>query len=414
VGVGVVRLGAAETAGRRAPAEDPLPSLGSEWARLDDAAVVWEGSERAARSAGLRLEESDAGLRRDELRLVSQVGRVFEQEHPDVPVILDKGRYLVVRLGEEDAREVAAEDAPCYRLRPLVQGETVFRTVEPPVAPAVPWIEELVAEVSQGTFEEYLTRLTGFPTRHSLSDEFAAAADWLRGELDGLGFATAVEEVSVGSGTSANVVADRPGKAAEPRGQVVVCAHLDSVNTAGGPSAPAPGADDNGSGAAAVLEIGRVLAGHAGEHDLRLILFGGEEQGLFGSLQYVAALPEHERSRIRGVINMDMVACLNASPPAVLLEGAAVSEGLMDDLAAAAGTYTGLAVQRSLNPFASDHVPFIDLGMPAVLTIEGSDRGNGNVHTADDTLAHIDYGLGLDIVRMNVATAAAGLGCVTG
>jgi Zn-dependent M28 family amino/carboxypeptidase len=82
----------------------------------------------------------------------------------------------------------------------------------------------------------------------------------------------------------------------------------------------------------------------------------------------------------------------------------------MNDLASAAGTYTSLAIQRSLDPFASDHVPFICALIPAVLTIEGSDRSNANIHTANDTLAHINYGLALDIVRMNLAATATLLG----
>jgi hypothetical protein len=48
--------------------------------------------------------------------------------------------------------------------------------------------------------------------------------------------------------------------------------------------------------------------------------------------------------------------------------------------------------------------------MPAVLTIEGADSANGNVHTANDTLSHIDYPLALEIVRMNLATATTSLG----
>lgn len=107
-----------------------------------------------------------------------------------------------------------------------------------------------------------------------------------------------------------------------------------------------------------------------------------------------------------------MVATLNTPEATVLIEGAGVSQRLMDELAAAAATYTQLVVQTSLDPFNSDHVPFIDAGLPAVLTIEGADRGNGNVHTAGDTLAHIDYDLALEIGRMNVAAAVAALGSV--
>lgn len=144
-------------------------------------------------------------------------------------------------------------------------------------------------------------------------------------------------------------------------------------------------------------------------HDLRLILFGGEEQGLHGSHQYVAALPPAERSRIRAVLNMDMVATRNTAQPAVLLEGAAVSSGQIDALATAAATYTGLRVETSLHPFASDHVPFIDAGIPGVLTIEGADSANGHIHSDQDVMAHIDLALMEEILRMNLAALAGWL-----
>ncbi|MFB4326371.1 M28 family peptidase, partial [Priestia sp. BR_2] len=57
----------------------------------------------------------------------------------------------------------------------------------------------------------------------------------------------------------------------------------------------------------------------------------------------------------------------------------------------------------SLNPFASDHVPFIQANIPAVLTIEGKDEENHNEHTSNDTLDLINYELALDILKMNVA-----------
>jgi Zn-dependent M28 family amino/carboxypeptidase len=145
-------------------------------------------------------------------------------------------------------------------------------------------------------------------------------------------------------------------------------------------------------------------------HDLRLILFGGEEQGLHGSRQYVAGLSAGERERVRAVINMDMIATLNVETPSVLLEGAPVSRALIDSLAASAATYTSLEVQTSLSAANSDHVPFIRKGLPAVLTIEGTDSANANVHSEQDTLAFIDYDLALGILRMNVACVAELLG----
>ncbi|MET7337284.1 M28 family metallopeptidase [Nonomuraea sp. NPDC005650] len=377
---------------------------GLEWARLGDTLLCWtEDDDRWP--AGLALEEPAAQA--PGLYLVTQVGRLFQRAHPDIPVLVDKGRYLVVGPDPERAGAVPSREDVCYRMRPLTGGTTVYRTVTPARRAPDPAVRDLVKLVDEDAYRANLQALVALGTRHSLSPAFRTAAEQARDLLHGLGYATSLVPITVGSGSSLNVVAERAGEGAEPRGRVLVTAHIDSVNAVDGPAASAPGADDNGSGAAGLLELARVFSGRRTGHDLCLILFGGEEQGLFGSRQYVKALARADRDRIRAVINMDMIGTLNTPAPTVLLEGSETSRALIDDLAAAAATYTSLAVQTSLHPFASDHVPFIDASIPAVLTIEGADRGNGNVHTANDTLAHIDYGLALEIVRMNVAAAAA-------
>ena len=206
------------------------------------------------------------------------------------------------------------------------------------------------------------------------------------------------------------MIASKRGTGSATRGLILVVAHLDSVNSSGGPAAPAPGADDNGSGSAGLLEMAQALKDHQGVHDLRFVLFGGEEQGLLGSRHYVAGLSAADRARVRAVVNMDMIATLNTPTPTVLLEGAELSQTLLDSLADAAATYTQLTVQTSLRPFNSDHVSFIDVGLPAVLTIEGADNANENVHTAGDSLQHIDFDLMIEILRMNVACVATEVG----
>src|SRR5262249_6633879 len=267
----------------------------------------------------------------------------------------------------------------------------------------------LAAVVSQSRLADTLARLTAFRTRHSLTVELSAAADGCKQALEALGCVASKRAISVGTGTSFNVVADKPGMGANRR-LVIVTAHLDSVNLAGGVTAAAPGADDNSSGVAGVLEIARILTSQPAEHDLRLILFGGEEQGLHGSQQYVASLAQADRARLDSVINMDMIGTLNTEALTVLLEGASVSQALMNDLIEAAHDYTSLVVQTSVNPFASDHVPFTNASRPALLTIEGADTANHNIHTTNDTLDKIHYGLAAEIVKMNVAVVARRLG----
>ena len=386
----------------QAPARDRSVRSATHRARLGDQVIIWsaDGALTGSWTAAARL-----GAARAELSLVTQVGRAFQDAHPRIPVILDRGRHLVVDGG----RALRRTDDTCWRVEPLPPDSTVVDRPEPRSGRSGPDTAGLVAAISRDAYAADVTWMAGLPTRHSLSDGFRAAADRAAATLAGLGYATSRFPVAVGGGQSADVLADRPGSAAGERGVVLATAHLDSVNLAGGAAAAAPGADDNASGSAGVLTLARALAGRAWEHDVRLILFGGEEQGLFGSRQYVAALPAGERARIRAVLNMDMIATRNGPAPTVLLEGAAVSRPLIDDLAAAAAAHTGLVVETSLNPFASDHVPFLEAGIPAVLTIEGNDSANGNIHSDRDVLAHLDFDYAVEILRMNVAALAGWL-----
>lgn len=371
----------------------------------------WQMLGERAGSSGLVLKEQLGEFEQEELYLVVQVGDSFRQEHPDIPVLLNKGRYLAVSLDPERARKLTAGDSCCYTMRRLEDGEVVFEMRSPSAerAQSEAWLKSLVSRLSRPSVETTLKYLVSFPTRHSNSTHYLAAAKWARAQLDAMGYSTRLQSITVNGGKSRNVIAEKAGQSSGARGLVVVTAHLDSINRVGD-AEPAPGADDNASSAAGLLEIARALKDHAGAQDLRFVLFGGEEQGLHGSRQHVAALPASERARIRAVVNMDMIATLNTTQPTVLLEGAPVSQAVIDGLAAAAASHTNLIVQTSLQAADSDHVSFIRAGIPAVLTIEGADRTNENVHTENDTLLHINYDLMLDILRMNVAFIASTVG----
>ena len=387
-----------------------MRSFDVNWCCFNDETIYWAtpGGKNLLPDE-LRLLSAPPQTAQGNLYLVVQAGNAFLSHFPWARVVVNKGRYLAVDLTAKEVESIKQEPA-CFGFCPLAENTTVFETRERTQRQPNSQIAALVATVSQSRLSETLTKLTSFHTRHSLTSEFSAASDWMKSELEALGFAVSKRAITVGTRSSFNIVADKQGLGNNRR-LVIVTAHLDSVNTAGGIAAAAPGADDNGSGAAGVLEIGRVMAARQlVGHDLRLILFGGEEQGLHGSQQYVASLVQADRIRIDCVINMDMIATLNTSALTVLLEGATVSQVLINDLSNAAHDYTSLTVQTSFNPFASDHVPFINASLPAVLAIEGSDSANHNIHTANDTLDHIHYGLASEILKMNVALIAQRLG----
>jgi FMN phosphatase YigB (HAD superfamily) len=380
---------------------------GVTWTRLGDELVVRGPAAQVSQLIG----GSDAarsvhrsGLEGQRLHLVTQIGRQFQHDHPDVPVVVDKGRYLVVDL--DPRRRLLADDAHagCYAVRPLPADTVVFAQRDPGPGVARTMAGGPADRLSRAAFEADLGTLAAMRTRHSADPGFRDALEWARNRLTGLGYDTHVQPVTLDAGTTHNLVADRTGEG-DVRGVVLVTAHLDSVNRRG-PAAAAPGADDNASGAAGVIAIGHALAHLPTTHDLRLVLFGGEEQGLFGSRQYVNGLDAAERARIIAVVNMDMIACLNSESPTVLLEGAATSQAVIDALADAAHAHTSLVVQTSLAPFNSDHVPFLDRGIAAVLTIEGTDGANDRVHTERDTVESLDVDLALQILRMNVAFVA--------
>ncbi|SFN48613.1 M28 family metallopeptidase, partial [Mycetocola miduiensis] len=368
--------------------------------------MIWWQDDQSLPFPDELLQLADTGERTADgaLYLVGQAGDSFLSEFPEARVAVDNGRYLVVSLTNDERAKAEQANSACFGVSPVPENSHVLRTVPAPLQ--APTARSTITDlVSESELIASCTVLAGFRTRHSLSSEFTSASDWARTRLQSFGFAVATQTITVGGSPSSNLVADKSGTGANRR-LVIATAHLDSINISGGAGAPAPGADDNASGSAGVVEIGRVLGPQSSENDLRLILFGGEEEGLHGSRQYVAALTPADRARLDAVINMDMIGTLNVPAPTVLLEGAPVSQQLMNDLSDAANEYTSLTVQTSLNPFASDHVPFINAGLPALLTIEGSDSNNTSIHTANDTLDKVNGALAAQIVRMNVAVLA--------
>jgi len=381
----------------------------------------WSSFAKSAERTGVAVREAPGARDLERLHVVIQKGRLFQREHPDIPVLLDKGRFLLVDIPADQSGAFHETDVPCYSVRPLQQPQAAerervvfdvhsrgtgrFRAGTPD-----PMIQALVARLSKTSFEADLAQLVGLPTRHSTSANYIAACDRAEQQFIAANCMTSRQTFSVGSQQSQNVIARRTGSQPGSRGLILVTAHLDSVNHEGTPSSPAPGADDDGSGSAGVLEIARALKEHPGGHDLCFVLFGGEEQGLFGSKHFVQSLSEAERSRITAVVHMDMIGKLNIPTPTVLLEGAPLSQSVIDGLATCAATYTNLNVETSTSAANSDHVSFIRKGVPAVLTIEGADSGNEDIHSARDTIDRISLDLALETLKMNTAFVAEQLG----
>lgn len=160
--------------------------------------------------------------------------------------------------------------------------------------------------------------------------------------------------------TSQNVIATRRVEGDPEAPVVIFTAHYDSVEQS-------PGASDNGSGAAGLLEFARVLARVPTGFELRFAAVGAEEVGLRGARHYVAELPEGERGRILANFNTDMIG--TAGPDQTqLFVNTLDGDNLVARSARAARGQLGLPEEVLRAPFqrgASDHVAFADEGIPA-------------------------------------------------
>ena len=157
-------------------------------------------------------------------------------------------------------------------------------------------------------------------------------------------------------------------------------AHYDSVP-------PSPGANDNASGVAAVLEVARIQQ----IQGLCIVFFGAEEVGLFGSRHYVE---ENLVGMARFMLNVDMAGRLDGP---MIIGDAELTDTILE---AAPGTPVRPGV---FPPFASsDHAPFASVGVPAVTLTSGVDEA---MHTPLDTIERIDR----DALQMLMETVVASL-----
>ncbi len=183
-----------------------------------------------------------------------------------------------------------------------------------------------------------------------------------------------------------NVVGVLRGTKPEWAGEsVVVGAHYDHLGTSADGKIH-PGADDNASGVAVLLELARVMA--SGERPSRTVIFAaftGEESGLIGSKRYVAARSPWPAKKAIGMVNLDTVGRLFKGKILVL---GADSADEWAPIVTGAGYVAGAPVQPVANdPGGSDQKSFIGIGVPAVQLFTGA---NADYHGPGDTADRID------------------------
>ena len=161
--------------------------------------------------------------------------------------------------------------------------------------------------------------------------------------------------------TSQNVIATRKPHNNQDNGNIVVIsAHYDSVPTA-------PGASDNITGVAAMLELARIFSSFPIDTEIRFVACGSEEVGLLGSAYYVSTLTEDEKTRIIANFNMDMVGTAGEKQTTLYVNVNDGEDNLVARTAREVAQRLGYGdiIKAPFKRGASDHVSFSAAGIDA-------------------------------------------------
>ncbi len=224
----------------------------------------------------------------------------------------------------------------------------------------------------------------------------------------------------VGEYVMRNVVATLPGKGPNKDRIYLMIAHYDSIASktpgweGGWRRLAAPGASDNASGVAEMLETARILSQQDFDFTVRFIAFSGEELFLFGSKHY-AQLVQERGDDIAGVLNFDLLGHDPDGNLDIHVLGDEGSQWLVNAFGAAAERYRlpiDLRLKNDPSFIFSDHSPFWDIGIPAVMVSEESsldapDESTAYIHSQEDDLTKISIPLlGELAIKLAVATLA--------
>jgi hypothetical protein len=225
---------------------------------------------------------------------------------------------------------------------------------------------------------DHVRKLAGrIGVRERATDNERKGARYVARMFRSYGYDVKIQPFDVDGATSRNVVASWPGAR---RYGLIIGGHMDSVPGA-------PGANDNASGTAVVLELARVLAGTDPAEFITFVGFGSEEFGddgrhHVGSQVFVERLGQKGRNRLAGAISIDMVA-----------DGRPLLVGYSDiaDDAVARTLHRqvkrhGTRVRYEVLCDCSDHGPFEHAGIPGAFAYSGPEP---NYHSPTDTVVNL-------------------------
>ncbi len=299
-----------------------------------------------------------------------------------IPMITFMAASLPARQGDGFVQQVIS----------LVRSDSLVRYVRELSGDTTVWVDDS------------LVRIT---TRSVQSGGNLLAQTYLAEKLRSYGLPVEVEHYNESRPRSANVIGLQKGTTA-PRCTLIVCAHFDDIASGG----TVPGADDNGSGAATVLEAARILSRQALPVTVVYAFWNEEEAGNIGSTAY-ARRSSQRKDSIIGVLNVDMTGFDSNNDGKVEIHANTYprSHALAVMLNSVNTTYSmGLApVTYIPGGSNSDHASFWNYGYGAIWLIEGYWSGDFNpgYHTAGDKIQRLNVGYFTKCSKLAIGSLAA-------
>jgi len=366
--------------------------------------------EQTLTNKGWQIKILDPDLASDEYFLVYKVGP-GKNSYPG-RFLFANNRSTLVRMSESEALQAKAQGFEMRRLHAhQLQVEELSQEFSASRLDTL--IQRMVQAVSLDSLLTTLVRLQNFRTRYTYSRKCDTAAWYLHDRLQTFGLPTVYDIYLAGTqlDTSYNVIATITGQV-RPESIVIICGHFDSYSST--PYTLAPGADDNGTGTAAVIEAARILSQYRFRWTIKFIAFSGEEQWMFGSYHWVDSVAVPQQLKIGGVYNFDMIAYTAYDSTRMYVNRNTASTSLAVLAESANVQYNiGLNLINYLDEdCAGDNTPFWEHGYKAVFALEDTEWGiwngsNPHYHTTHDTIGILRLGQVLRGARLGVACIAA-------
>ncbi len=334
-----------------------------------------------------------------------------------VEILGPSGHGTLVTGPASAVEELAARGMSLVRLSADGSPRPPVRRTPPPLPTGIadydPAVAAIIGRMSTPEVAATIQRLQDFRTRHAPTDSCRAAGHYLRDRFQEMGYPVELDFFTVNGFPAFNVIAEKTG-AVRPDEIYIICGHYDSIS--GQPAISAPGADDNASGTAAVVEAARVLADIDCEATIRFIAWSGEEQGLIGSEHYVTSTVIPQNDDVRAVLNLDMIGYVSPAYPewdANWYVDQGVSLALGQFVGDCVETYTTCTLHLTITAgpqYGSDHYFFAENGYPAAFDIDaqlwGAPDWNPYYHSPQDLIGTLTLDYVTEMARGAVAALA--------